>query len=44
MKTFIPAWSPGPSISGINFCAWVLGENECKYLCIIAINLATQYT
>jgi len=26
------------------FCAWVLGESECKYLCIIAINLATQYT
>jgi len=44
MKIFIPTWSPGPSISGINFCAWVLGESEWKDLCIIAINLATLYT
>lgn len=44
MKIFEPTLSPGPFISGINFCAWVLGESECKDLCIIAINLATQYT
>ena len=44
MKIFIPTWSPGPFISGINFCAGVLVESECKDLCVIAVNLTTQYT